>query len=212
MQKYDTACFAAPLCLLDLDFISNLEHAYVFVLDEKNQLLYMNETMKKLIYQSIMNVDFFGGDDSVLEQLFLSYFGFTKEYNESEDFLSTKMTRKIPSTFHVPNLLKIDFYTIKLPISNYKNYKSCLLFISFKKKEVDLKTARAYKLSGRELECICLALQNLTMDQIAKVLYLSPRTVQYYFENIKNKLGCENKMKLLEKIESLRLVQLFNLE
>jgi len=53
------------------------------------------------------------------------------------------------------------------------------------------------KLSNRELECLFLQLRGKTAKQIAIVLGLSKRTVEDYLDNIKSKLGCQNKAEVL---------------
>jgi DNA-binding CsgD family transcriptional regulator len=53
------------------------------------------------------------------------------------------------------------------------------------------------ELSKRELECLFLQLRGRTVKQIAEVLTLSKRTVESYIDNIKAKLGCQNKAELL---------------
>ncbi|MFN7097148.1 MAG: LuxR C-terminal-related transcriptional regulator [Gammaproteobacteria bacterium] len=52
-------------------------------------------------------------------------------------------------------------------------------------------------LSNRELECLFLQLRGQTAKQIAELLGLSKRTIEYYLENTKAKLGCLNKAELL---------------
>lgn len=55
-------------------------------------------------------------------------------------------------------------------------------------------------LSKREAEVAELLCQRLTMTEIAAKLMLSPRTVQSYVENIKEKLGARSKREILEKL------------
>lgn len=51
-------------------------------------------------------------------------------------------------------------------------------------------------LSKREKECILYLLQGKTAKETALALDLSYRTIEYYFENIKKKLGCSNKREI----------------
>lgn len=57
----------------------------------------------------------------------------------------------------------------------------------------DVKTYKLYKklklLTNRERQCIEYLLIGKTAKETAKILNLSYRTIEYYFENIKNKLG-----------------------
>jgi LuxR family transcriptional regulator len=51
-------------------------------------------------------------------------------------------------------------------------------------------------LSGREKECLRWFLKGLSAVQIGKKIHLSNRTVEFYIDNIKNKLGCRTKEEL----------------
>lgn len=58
--------------------------------------------------------------------------------------------------------------------------------------------SRDFKLTQRETECLCYLVRGKTAKSIAQLLKLSPRTVEYYLDNIKNKLGCRTKSQLIE--------------
>jgi DNA-binding CsgD family transcriptional regulator len=55
-------------------------------------------------------------------------------------------------------------------------------------------------LTQREAECVAHMLQGCTIAESAKILNLSPRTVEFYVKNIKVKLNCRKKSELLECI------------
>jgi len=55
------------------------------------------------------------------------------------------------------------------------------------------------QLSERELECLFLQIRGKTAKQIGDILGLSKRTVESYVDNIKTKMGCQNKSELLVK-------------
>lgn len=52
---------------------------------------------------------------------------------------------------------------------------------------------KAALLSQRERQCLKLLLLQKSAKETAAELNLSPRTIEFYFENIKNKLTCNNK-------------------
>lgn len=61
-------------------------------------------------------------------------------------------------------------------------------------------------LSFREKQCLQLFVRGKSAKETAKFLSLSPRTVEFYFENIKNKTCCLNKREVLalaKKLEKL---------
>lgn len=53
-------------------------------------------------------------------------------------------------------------------------------------------------LSSRERECLGWFLKGLPAVQIGKKIHLSNRTVEFYIENVKNKLGCRTKQELFD--------------
>ncbi len=52
----------------------------------------------------------------------------------------------------------------------------------------------------REAECMKLLLQYNTINGIAAILKLSPRTVECYIKNMRAKIGCRTKLELLNII------------
>ena len=63
--------------------------------------------------------------------------------------------------------------------------------------------AKADSLSDRERECIKLLLHGKSTKETAALLNLSPRTIEHYLENIKNKFSCQYKHELFSVAESL---------
>lgn len=57
------------------------------------------------------------------------------------------------------------------------------------------------KLSPRELECVQLLMKSKSAQQTADHLGLSRRTIESYFENIKNKLNCADKREIAELLQ-----------
>jgi DNA-binding CsgD family transcriptional regulator len=58
------------------------------------------------------------------------------------------------------------------------------------------------KLSSRELECLQLFMKDKSAQQTAEHLGLSRRTIESYFENIKNKLGCADKREIAKLLQT----------
>lgn len=58
------------------------------------------------------------------------------------------------------------------------------------------------KLSLREKECLQLLMEDKSAQQTADQLGLSRRTIESYFENIKNKLGCADKKEIIELLQT----------
>lgn len=58
-------------------------------------------------------------------------------------------------------------------------------------------------LSNRQIECCSLLVNGKTSKEIANLLGLSIRTVEYYISNVKVKLHCKNKAELIAKLIQL---------
>ncbi|MBL0941720.1 MAG: helix-turn-helix transcriptional regulator [Alphaproteobacteria bacterium] len=55
-------------------------------------------------------------------------------------------------------------------------------------------------LSEREKDCLKCLILGMTAKEIARELSLSPRTIESYLENIKNKMCCYSKSQLIAKV------------
>jgi DNA-binding CsgD family transcriptional regulator len=63
-------------------------------------------------------------------------------------------------------------------------------------------------LSKRQSECMFFLLRGKTAKDIAKILRLSPRTVEEYIDQIKSKLNCNTKSDLIEKAIQLGYINI----
>lgn len=52
-------------------------------------------------------------------------------------------------------------------------------------------------LSARQTECLFYLSQGHTYKEIAREMSISPRTVEYYIEIIRDKTGCDRKYELV---------------
>ena len=52
----------------------------------------------------------------------------------------------------------------------------------------------------REAECMVWLLRGKTVNGVATLLKLSPRTVEYYLKNMKAKLRCRTKFELIDRV------------
>lgn len=76
------------------------------------------------------------------------------------------------------------------------------LFPSLFKKEIFMHQTSGL-LSSRETECAQLVLLGYSYKHIANKLNLSARTVEFYVQNMKEKLNCANKQQLIDKLLQL---------
>lgn len=66
-----------------------------------------------------------------------------------------------------------------------------------------------YHLSRRETDTLFYVIRGYTAKEIAQKLGLSPKTIEYHIEQLKNKLNCNKKSELVEK--SIDLGFIYNL-
>lgn len=59
----------------------------------------------------------------------------------------------------------------------------------------------------REAECMVFLLKGKTISKVAEALKLSPRTVEYYVKNMKNKIGCRTKFELIDLINASEFIK-----
>ena len=60
-------------------------------------------------------------------------------------------------------------------------------------------------LSAREEQCAHCLLQSMSIKAIGRHLQLSPRTVEFYLENVKSKFSCKTKTELIITLARLLL-------
>jgi len=58
---------------------------------------------------------------------------------------------------------------------------------------------KSYQLKKRESQCLFYLIRGYTAKEIAAKLYLSPKTIEYHIEQLKEKLHCKKRYELIEK-------------
>lgn len=61
-------------------------------------------------------------------------------------------------------------------------------------------------LSGREIECLVYLIIGHSAKETAKILTVSPKTVEFYIDSAKQKLNCSTKSELIKKIIKLNVI------
>lgn len=61
----------------------------------------------------------------------------------------------------------------------------------------------------RESQCLTYLINDQTIEQTADALNVSPKTVEFYLKNMKEKLGCVDEKELIEKLKITNLIELF---
>lgn len=102
------------------------------------------------------------------------------------------------STFGVSVDVTSAFFRIGqfLAQTHWEKGKNCVFLNSYR---IDQNTVKGIQLSPRESECLFFYVRNRSAKEIGRILKLSPRTVQFYIENIKEKFHACSKAELFDK-------------
>lgn len=92
---------------------------------------------------------------------------------------------------NIPALTQLGLTALNLNKNNGKAKSSSILLLS--------NGHEKYKISKRESDCLFYLLRGKTVKEIAKILKLSPRTVEVYVSNVKLKLGCSSKSEVINR-------------
>lgn len=157
------------------------------------------ENMLLVIKKSDAAVSFFGYTSSVsLQKLYLNHLPLLASFQEH--FISSlqPILRKMNDDIHAPllHLKGQDFYA-KQPIHPTLEDSRCRDFLQAIGHQI------IPRLSKREKECMRLLLDGKSAKETASTLRLSRRTIEYYFENIKNKLLVGSKHELFQIAKEL---------
>ena len=166
--------------------VQNKVHHRIYLLKRKKNNFYIYGFGSSSQKRSM--VDFFMNSLNVLER-FVEYFE-----KKARDLIENSHET---STIFLPNyLLKLDRkilqedIAVNLPID----------FNKFLDKDDDTSCLLQFgeHLTPREIDCLDLLSQGFTMKVIARKLLISPRTVESYLRNVKEKCGVQTKSELIE--------------
>lgn len=118
-------------------------------------------------------------------------------HGPSDDFATLTIQR------HRSQLARFDvsakrFEWMLLGHCVYQGLRRCLL------KETP--AFEAFKLSSREMQCLRLVAENESVEQMAKKLCLTERTVNFHIQNANKKLGVHNKHESVRRAQVLGLL------
>lgn len=150
-------------------------------------------------------VEFFGyAAEREKCNLSLLYLNHRPLLNTFSQFFKSELTSLLQKQsregLYLPLEKKEDFYNSE-PIAPLVRAHKRELFIKALKLDYTLQAAKL--LTVQERACSRLMLECLTVREIGEKLSLSPRTVESYLNNAKNKLGCCTRKEFLEILNKL---------
>lgn len=150
---------------------------------------------------------------------------------EDRKVITTGISRHYSSQITIHNR-RIILSTFKLPLKNHNGKIIGVLgfshhlnefqiektFHTLAKAKVSTKTIKHlttqqnnqttnFGLSAQQIECLYWLVKGLTTKQTAKIMELSPRTVETYLNIVKIKLNCSSRRDLIEKALSINLIK-----
>lgn len=153
------------------------------------------------------SVEFFGfwGESdrpSPFEHVYLNYANLLKAFaNHFKQECSRVLKPSVAPYLSVKELIGPELFAAKSVSKakiDFDLLKKYLIEIGFRDE-----VSKADSLSSREKDCIKLLLHGKSTKETAACLNLSPRTIEHYLENIKNKFGCQYKNELFSIAERL---------
>lgn len=121
------------------------------------------------------------------------------------------LERRKPLQFYhshtIKNKYQVDFSIFKMPIYSRSGKLEGVFGFATCPWKFSIERAVNNELTKREVECLFLFLKKNSTKRIAKLLNLQVRTVEAYFEEIKAKLKCYNRMNLIEEAYKLKILE-----
>ena len=91
------------------------------------------------------------------------------------------------------------FITVKTPLLNQDKQAIGVIGSSHEISVVHI-NGQPIELNRRDVDCLAGIFKGMSAKMIAKHHDLSPRTVESYIENLKNKINCQNKHEIIQLI------------
>lgn len=181
------------LPLIWLDFLVKEEGlSSMRQLSERHENNYLLSEINQVCYQIIAAS---GELQYLTDQAFRCYSTFGDQYIvgiskhvNANDWDKVDFEEGVYQTFF--HILKEEFSIVPFDMQHVHSLEDCRNVISQSKLQ-DL------RLSKRELECLRLFCQGKSYKEAAKILAISPRTMEGHLANIMNKTSCSNKIDVI---------------
>lgn len=182
---------------------------HVYLMDLDNRIVEVNTQQLRFLsdFLNVPNLKLSDIKNETLQAIFEADKSQADTFcNENEAVLNNQQPFSFESPILIPNKKQIDLKTTKMPAFDAGGKLLGTIGFSYYVRELALDKINQYQLSKREIECLDSLKRGQTAKQTAKTLDLSPRTVEDYFDHIKHKLNCQNKLELIEKINREQLI------
>jgi DNA-binding CsgD family transcriptional regulator len=190
---------------------------HVYFKDSKGIIKLCNDTQAK-------SLGYEHGDDVVgsTDSDFLKMKEAAELRKNDLDIIKTGKPKTMVEIASLASIYPRPFFSIKMPFKNQMGKVIGLLGLSFALDDPKVFSSQSIPpallniaspaltdqsapliknltITKREKECLQYLTQGMTAKEIAKVLELSPRTIEFYIENMKKKFGCVKRTELIVK-------------
>ncbi len=118
---------------------------------------------------------------------------------ENAEVLETGLPKQFFQSWAIKCLYRLDLLTFKQPVYDSAGKPKGVLVISHILNMFSVENAYSMGLTKRQTECLFYLFEGHTAKEIAKIIKISPRTVEGYIETMRNKLNCTTLSELLLK-------------
>jgi len=169
-----------------------------------NYFIWLTDDCPEMLLDAAINFDTSNGI-SIAER--------HNDYMEYFCFATTLSNTSIINNFYINNLDLLRKYCFQFKeranmlLKTYEKKKLILTNINSCKIDFQpdqiLRITDSIQLSGQQNACARLLLKGMSCKGIAQEINLSPRTVESYLNNLKNKLKCRNRTELIVKLTDI---------
>lgn len=207
MDVYAKANFFDENDFYKADPNSNLTHGFSGIYITSDPLTHLSPKLLALKKANIWNgISLFLSHDTHQEAF---HFGNTQEdalplqyivnhLEKTHDFILSFKDKLDKELKNFQNLPYIKFSSPKIPLRDEKLQH---FFSQTSLEKIYIREFNTY-FTTRELECLYLACLGQTFKQIGKYLRISPRTVEYVFNNLKIKTNVPHKQQIVRVFEN----------
>ncbi|MDX2165158.1 MAG: helix-turn-helix transcriptional regulator [Gammaproteobacteria bacterium] len=169
---------------------------HVYFIDTNNVILACNPLREKFL-KDIMACDQVVGRN--LKEFINESINHISEFDleENKQILESGVGSQFFQSWLIKSLYSLDLLTWKMPIYDLAGRPMGILVTSHVLNTFSIEKAHALGLTKREIQCLYYLFEGYTAKEIAKIIKLSPRTVEGYVENMKHKLNCSMTSELL---------------
>ncbi|MCW8450455.1 helix-turn-helix transcriptional regulator [Legionella quinlivanii] len=182
------------------DYLNKLTVPASYLTEPVNYFIWLTEDCPEMLLDAAINFDTSNGISiAVRQEDSIEYFCFATNTNN----------KSIINKFYLSNLDRLHQYGLQFKeeaagLLAQAVREKLVIKTADKSKSLSLSNAQQPRLSKRELECSSALLNGMRVKEIARMLGLSVRTIEFYIQNMKNKLRCSSQIELVLKLANYK--------